>query len=343
MGERLAAQLQQQQQVFLESSGEQLKALAESVDRSLQAGLAAGGRASVEAMVPVAEQTLASLESQVVAMQHKVIEAQQTHLHTATAHMQDTTSQLAEQLAATGGALIRENNTTSTALVQEIDKLIASNESLVEQRAANETRWLAEQAERQEVMAARITGELAALQQQAAGVIGALRDELSNALQRDNAVLDERQRIMAELAALTDTLQEATRAQRDAVEELVTMSTQRLADTCTRFDETLSTEAQRLTRISADAAGSSAELASLGDAFGHGVELYSESNRALMASLQRIEGALDGAAQRSDEQMGYYVAQAREIIDQSMLSQREIIEELRRLGESGDLVAAGAG
>ena len=91
--------------------------------------------------------------------------------------------------------------------------------------------------------------------------------------------------------------------------------------------------------IMADAAGSSAELASLGDAFGHGVELYSESNQALMTTLTRIEGALDGATQRSDEQLGYYVAQAREIIDQSMLSQREIIDDLRRLGETSNLRA----
>ena len=39
--------------------------------------------------------------------------------------------------------------------------------------------------------------------------------------------------------------------------------------------------------------------------------------------------------------MGYYVAQAREIIDQSMLSQREIIDELRRVG-TRDLFAAEA-
>ena len=53
----------------------------------------------------------------------------------------------------------------------------------------------------------------------------------------------------------------------------------------------------------------------------------------------RYLGALDKSGSRSDEQMGYYVAQAREIIDQSMLSQREIIEELRRLGQTGDLFA----
>ena len=34
---------------------------------------------------------------------------------------------------------------------------------------------------------------------------------------------------------------------------------------------------------------------------------------------------------RSDEQLAYYVAQAREIIDLSIMSQKEVFEELRQL------------
>ena len=60
------------------------------------------------------------------------------------------------------------------------------------------------------------------------------------------------------------------------------------------------------------------------------------------AAIGRFEQSLDQSSSRSDEQMGYYVAQAREIIDQSMLSQREIIDELRRLGSTEDLFPAEA-
>ena len=48
---------------------------------------------------------------------------------------------------------------------------------------------------------------------------------------------------------------------------------------------------------------------------------------------------MDKSTSRSDEQMGYYVAQAREIIDHSMSSQREIFEELRQLSQKEELVA----
>ena len=56
-----------------------------------------------------------------------------------------------------------------------------------------------------------------------------------------------------------------------------------------------------------------------------------------MDSLARIEESLENASSRSDEQLGYYVAQAREIIDHSMLSQKEIFEELRQLRRDDDI------
>ena len=40
--------------------------------------------------------------------------------------------------------------------------------------------------------------------------------------------------------------------------------------------------------------------------------------------------------------MGYYVAQAREIIDQSMLSQREIFEQLQQLDMEEQATSTGA-
>jgi len=47
--------------------------------------------------------------------------------------------------------------------------------------------------------------------------------------------------------------------------------------------------------------------------------------------LQRIEGALGKSIARSDEQLAYYVAQAREVIDLSIMSQKQIVEDLQRI------------
>ncbi|MNT90763.1 hypothetical protein D3C72_2317460 [compost metagenome] len=60
--------------------------------------------------------------------------------------------------------------------------------------------------------------------------------------------------------------------------------------------------------------------------------MFSESNGKLMDQLQRIEAALDKSMARSDEQLAYYVAQAREVVDLSMLSQKQILEDLQQLG-----------
>ena len=76
---------------------------------------------------------------------------------------------------------------------------------------------------------------------------------------------------------------------------------------------------------------SAVELASLGEAFGQSVAQFSASNDKLMDTLQRIEGTLQQSMARSDEQLAYYVAQAREVIDLSISSQQGLVEDMRRL------------
>jgi hypothetical protein len=62
-----------------------------------------------------------------------------------------------------------------------------------------------------------------------------------------------------------------------------------------------------------------------------------------MTQLQRIEQALGKSMTRSDEQLAYYVAQAREIIDLSIGSQKDVLDALqRRTDLATDLVTEGA-
>ena len=72
-------------------------------------------------------------------------------------------------------------------------------------------------------------------------------------------------------------------------------------------------------------------MSSLSEAFGFAVSSFGDANAKLIENLQRIEAAMDKSMTRSDEQLAYYVAQAREIIDLSVMSQKEIVEELRHL------------
>jgi hypothetical protein len=75
------------------------------------------------------------------------------------------------------------------------------------------------------------------------------------------------------------------------------------------------------------------EVASLSDAFGAAVQAFGAANETLVAHLERVEAALDKSLARSDDQLAYYVAQAREVIDLSMMSQKQIVEDLQRVAQ----------
>jgi hypothetical protein len=68
---------------------------------------------------------------------------------------------------------------------------------------------------------------------------------------------------------------------------------------------------------------------------GFAVRAFSETNEKLMANLQRIEQAIGKSMTRSDEQLAYYVAQAREIIDLSISSQKDVLEALQQRQSEG--------
>ncbi|WDS37767.1 DUF802 domain-containing protein [Pseudoxanthomonas sp.] len=174
----------------------------------------------------------------------------------------------------------------------------------------------------------------------AADVVAELRQKLSDSMVRDTAMLDERSRLLATLETLLDAVNHASTEQRTAVDALVTTSADLLDRVGTRFTEHLQAETGKLGAVADQVTGSAVEVASLGDAFGAAVQSFGEANTSLVERLQGIEGALDKSLARSDEQLAYYVAQAREVIDLSMLSQKQIIEELQLL--AGRQAAAGA-
>jgi hypothetical protein len=173
----------------------------------------------------------------------------------------------------------------------------------------------------------------------AAEVVAELRQKLSDSMVRDTAMLAERSRLLATLETLLDAVNHASTEQRSAVDALVATSADLLDRVGTRFTDKVELETGKLGAIAAQVTGSAVEVASLGEAFGAAVQLFGESNTTLVAHLQRIEAALDKSLARSDEQLAYYVAQAREVIDLSMMSQKQIVEDLQQL--AGKRASAG--
>ncbi|MGJ7507497.1 DUF802 domain-containing protein [Variovorax sp. GT1P44] len=176
----------------------------------------------------------------------------------------------------------------------------------------------------------------------AAEVIAELRQKLSDSMARDNAMLEERSRILETLETLLGAVNHASTEQRSAIDALVGASADLLERVGTQFNDKVEAETGKMTEAAAQMTGSAVEVASLGEAFGFGVQLFSESNEKLVTQLQRIEGALGKAIARSDEQLDYYVAQAREVIDLSIMSQKQIVEDLQQLASNRSAIGSEA-
>jgi hypothetical protein len=165
----------------------------------------------------------------------------------------------------------------------------------------------------------------------AAEVVAELRQKLSDSMVRDTAMLDERSRLLATLETLLDAVNHASTEQRTAVDDLVTTTADLLDRVGSRFAGHIEAETGKLDGVAAQLTGSAVEVASLGEAFAGAVESFGRSNEALMERLQHIATALDTSLARSDEQLAYYVAQAKEVVELSVLSQKQIIEDMQHV------------
>ncbi|MCP1372697.1 DUF802 domain-containing protein [Dyella lutea] len=165
----------------------------------------------------------------------------------------------------------------------------------------------------------------------AAEVVGELRQKLSDSMVRDTAMLEERSRLLATLETLLDAVNHASTEQRSAVDALVSTSAELLDRVGSRFAAQIESETGKLDHAAAQLTASAAEVAGLGEAFGAGVAQFAQTNDALMERLQQIAGALDASLARSDEQLAYYVAQAKEVVELSVLSQQQILDDMQQL------------
>jgi hypothetical protein len=165
----------------------------------------------------------------------------------------------------------------------------------------------------------------------AAEVIAQLREQMGNLAERDNATLAERADLVDQIGTLLRQVQQTTGEQRAAIEQLVASAASVLDRVGQQFSDTVGAQAGRAEAMAEQAATSAAQLASLGQAFEKGAQQLAASHEELVQSLHGVQTAIDQSRSRSDEQLAYYVAQAREVIDLSISAQQGIIEDLRGL------------
>ena len=180
----------------------------------------------------------------------------------------------------------------------------------------------------------------------AAEVIGQLRQEISVSVARDNALLEERTRILETLSTLLNAINHASTEQRGVIDALVASSQSTLTQTSSEFQSLLARssdnfqahvaqESDKLGAVAAQVTASAVDVASLGETFAFAVRAFNDNSDKLSSNLQRIEAAIAQSMQRSDEQLAYYVAQARELIDLSISSQKDVLEALQQRQSEG--------
>lgn len=284
------------------------------------ASAAAGFEQHAASLLRTVDQAHADLQAQMAARDEQRLSAWtqalaamatslQQEWQQAGAHTADRQQQLFENMAQTARDMAAQSEAHAKGTVAEIAQLL---------QAASE--------------APRVAAE----------VVAELRQKLSDSMARDNAMLEERSRLMETLGTLLDAVNHASTEQRSAVDALVGASADVLERVGSRFTDKVEAETAKMAGVAAQITGSAVEVASLGEAFGLAVQLFSESNDKLVAHLQRVEGALGKSMARSDEQLAYYVAQAREVIDLSIMSQKQIVEDLQQIAGRQQAVASEA-
>ncbi len=168
-------------------------------------------------------------------------------------------------------------------------------------------------------------------------LIARIAEASAHRMEQDAGLFQAQKQLATEFANLSAALVQTSADTHGTIAQMVETSEQMLEEIGARFAQRVDGKADHFSDVTDAFAAGAVELASLGDAFSAAVERFDASNANLMENLSRIEASLDKTAMRSDEQMGYYVAQAREIIDHCMLSQQEMLTVLGRFdGRNGE-------
>jgi len=351
--ETMNARLLANQQNFHQEVQAAYTGLAAAVDQSLRSSLNQSVQSATDCIRPMVQVTMTQLADQAQGMSERVgltLDGfSQNFEHSTQAVLDKISTAQAQQLAQHSQADQARLLAWQAALAQMGDALnnqwqASGAHSLAQQQSICDTlsRTAQDITAQSQSQSAHTLAEIHRLievaseaPKAAAEVIGQLRQDISVSASRDNALLEERTRILSTLSTLLDAIHHASTEQRGVIDALVASSRETLLQATGQFHGHVLAETDKLGGIAAQVTASAVDVASLGETFGFAVRTFSESNDKLMANLQRIEAAMDKSMTRSDEQLAYYVAQAREMIDLSIHSQKDVLEALQQRQAEG--------
>lgn len=301
------------------------------------------------------QQALQAQQQQAQREERQERQAQQQAFLQAQAELMQAQSQLAPQLLAQWQAAMaqmqRQAEALETRLLAGQERFHAHAQSVHSELAAAVQRSLHDHLRHSLAETARLSHEglqplveatLQGLAQQAQQVQAhtqqAVERHLEGVSQQLRANLKaedgQRARLAASLEALLQTMDRTAAEQRLAVEALLASSAAVLQQVGERFFGQAEAAAGALGEAGGQLQGSAIELSSLGESFGVAVRQFVDTSQGLGESLRRIDEALRKSAARSDDQLAYYVAQARELIELSVASQKQVIDGLQAVARA---------
>lgn len=348
LGQQLEQSLTRNQQEFHSTVGSHYQTLADSVARSLKTALDDSARHAAERTEPIVISAMEQLHSNTQSLQKSWADDARQQLTELTAGFQKTTREAGEHWQKNLADHQQHFSSNTAELVTNqkagIEQLVATIGQQLSELREQEAGRTDAAAARMESLEATVTKHLTELgtaleapmtrlietasetPKAAAEVIRQLQAEVARNSERENELLAERQRLVQELDSLLENQRSSADSQRDAVNTLVDGASATLAGISERFNTLIQEQSQQLGKLGEDITGSSQEVGALSDAFAQAIELFRQSNEQVVASLSDVQNALDKTGNRHDEQLAYYVAQAREVIDLSVSAQKDVID-----------------
>jgi len=312
--------------------------LAQAVDESLHASLTRGVEAAGERIRPVMEAAVTRIaqdtraqHERMLASADELMRARMAAETTWIAQQDERMEQLIHHLQRELGALRKEEAQRSDAAEVRLAQLQTDLTKTLGEQLATQLLTLGAGLE---APLTRLLDTAASAPQAAAQVIEQMREELTKGMARDNALLEERSHLLTTLETQLAAINQASTEQRSAIDALVAAAATTINQAAQQLAAQSERDNARLEALSVQMASSAVDVASLGEAFAGAAQGFANGNGDLAARLQQLQVALEKSMQRSDEQLAYYVAQARDIIELSVTAQKEIIEALQQVSRA---------
>lgn len=372
-GQQANEQALARQAAFHEANQRVYGELAARVETALKDSLVAGAQAAGEALRPVVGQAMQAMAEETRRLHQEQVTWVRTELDRLLETFQQTINRWRVEQAEAEGARLgawSEAWAASTeslssrwsGQVQEVvtaaECLLAQTEALVQARTAAEATWQREQSDRAQASAAWLKEAIATLRaeeaargdaavQRLAELEGAVTQHLAQLGQSLEAplhrLLQSAAEVPASAAQVLTELQDAVSrwsdrdrtdlAERGRLMQQLDELMGALRATSVGVSDDLRAQAVQVAQAAGHVQASAVELSAWGDSFARGVQAYGSSSEQVLETLRDLESALRDAMARSDDQLAYYVAQAREVIDLSIAAQQGMLQDLQRWRE----------